>query len=493
MRRGVQNLAGRGMHTATNVVVAKLKHIHAGETAGRSHCANTGRQIAQVLGDKVERTQLVVGGLEQVLARARQPATVGAGLAGGDAKVAVEAQEVIQTHAVVERECAAQAIHPPAIAVLLHVVPAERRVAPHLALGRKVVGRRTGNLNRLAGIGQPEVLGFAPRVGRIVRDIHRNIADNLDVLLVRIVHELAPSQVKAVLHVRLKLGLVVEALVVDQMLVVARDIGRPIMARLALKVLLNGHVDAVLLEPIGIAMLKRCVQRVSILAAAGLPGLKVGGQLLVALGQQVDIACKGRRTGVRGAEEVRRVDGENLPVAHAHGGQMVDKATRGRADRAGLAVVGRHRCDMAHNACTVIERLLQALLGMVIDDRRAQRIQIERDRAVVNLALVTADYIARTFAECRNGHTMRVAQAAVDDNGRRLAVLARTVVGQHLVIEREGLDLAIDHKRQRAAHSGCVLDDRKRIEVVQVVLGRHGTAIARIGEPLQAVFVTVID
>ena len=283
---------------------------------------------------------------------------------------------MIQTHAVVERECAAQAIHPPAIAVLLHVVPAERRVAPHLTLGRKVVGRRARNLNRLAGIGQPEVLGLAPRIRRIVGHVHRNIADNLDALLVRIVHELAPSQVKAVLHVRLKLGLVVEALVVDQMLVVARDICRPIMARLALKVLLNGHVDAVFLEPIGIAMFKGGVQRIGILASAGLPGLKVGCQLLVALGKEVDIACKGRRTGVRGAEEVRGVDGENLPVAHAHGGQMVDKATRGRADRTGLAVIGRHRCDMAHNTRTVIERLLQALLGVVIDDRRPQRVQV---------------------------------------------------------------------------------------------------------------------
>ena len=68
------------------------------------------------------------------------------------------------------------------------------------------------------------------------------------------------------------------------MLVVASDICRPIVARLALKVLFDGHIDAVFLEPIGIAMFKRCVQRVGILAAAGLPGLKVGGQLLVALG-----------------------------------------------------------------------------------------------------------------------------------------------------------------------------------------------------------------
>ena len=148
---------------------------------------------------------------------------------------------------------------------------------------------------------------------------------------------------------------------------------------------------------------------------------------------------------------------------------------------------------MAHDARTVIERLLQALLGMVIDDRRAQRIQIERDRTVVDLAFVTADHIARTFAKRRNGHAMRIAQAAVDDNGRRLAVLARTVVGQHLVIECKGLDLAVDHKRQRAAHSRCVLDDCKRIEVVQVFLGGHGAAITRIGQALKAVLVTVID
>ena len=104
------------------------------------------------------------------------------------------------------------------------------------------------------------------------------------------------------------------------MLVVARDIGWPIMARFAFKVLLDGHVDAVLLEPVGIAMLKRGVERIGVLAATRLPSRKIGRQLLMALGQQVDIAGKGRRAGVRGAEEVRRVDGQNLPVAHAHGG-----------------------------------------------------------------------------------------------------------------------------------------------------------------------------
>ena len=104
MSRCVQDLAGRRVHAATNVVIAKLQYVHTGEAASRSHGANTGRQVAQVLGDKVERPQLVIGGLEKVLARACQPTPVGAGLTCGNAKVAVEAQEVIQAHAVVERE-----------------------------------------------------------------------------------------------------------------------------------------------------------------------------------------------------------------------------------------------------------------------------------------------------------------------------------------------------------------------------------------------------
>ena len=148
---------------------------------------------------------------------------------------------------------------------------------------------------------------------------------------------------------------------------------------------------------------------------------------------------------------------------------------------------------MAHDARAVIERLLQALLGMVIDDRRAQRIQIERDRTVVDLALVTADHVTRTFVERRNRHAVRIAQAAVDDNRRGLAILARAVVGQHLVVERKGLDLAVDHKWQCTAYGGGVLDNSQRVEVVQLVLGRQCAAVARIGQALQAVFVAVVD
>ena len=88
---------------------------------------------------------------------------------------------------------------------------------------------------------------------------------------------------------------------------------------------------------------------------------------------------------------------------------------------------------------------------------------------------------------------MRIAQAAVDDNRRGLAVFARAGVSQDFVVERKGLDLAIDHKGQSTAHGRRVLNDGQRVEVVELILGRQGTAVARIGEAFQAVLVAIID
>ena len=72
---------------------------------------------------------------------------------------------------------------------------------------------------------------------------------------------------------------------------------------------------------------------------------------------------------------------------------------------------------------------------------------------------MAADHVARTFAERRDRHAVRIAQAAVDNNRRGLAVFARAGVGQDVVVEREGFDLAVNHKGQRAAHGRRILND----------------------------------
>ena len=77
----------------------------------------------------------------------------------------------------------------------------------------------------------------------------------------------------------------------------------------------------------------------------------------------------------------------------------------------------------------------------------------------MDFALMAADHIARAFAERRDRHAVRIAQAAVYDNRRGLAVFARARIGEYLVVEREGLDLAVNHKGQRAAHGRRILND----------------------------------
>ena len=85
---------------------------------------------------------------------------------------------------------------------------------------------------------------------------------------------------------------------------------------------------------------------------------------------------------------------------------------------------------------------------------------------------MTANHVTCTFVERRNRHAVRIAQAAVDDNRCGLTVFTGARVGEYLVVEREGLDLTVDHKWQCAAYRGGVLDNSQRVEVVQLVLGR---------------------
>lgn len=55
---------------------------------------------------------------------------------------------------------------------------------------------------------------------------------------------------------------------------------------------------------------------------------------------------------------------------------------------------------------------------MVMNSRRAQRVQVRRDGTVVDLALVTALIANSAFAERRNRHAVRIAQAVIRFFGR---------------------------------------------------------------------------
>ncbi len=91
-----------------------------------------------------------------------------------------EAAEVVDAHEVGELEAAAQAVDPPAVAVLRHAVPAVERVAPALAGGAEVVGRHAGDVARPAALVEVEQLLMRPHVGAVVRDVDRQVAEQAD-------------------------------------------------------------------------------------------------------------------------------------------------------------------------------------------------------------------------------------------------------------------------------------------------------------------------
>ncbi len=119
----------------TDVVVRELQNVHSEKTAACKQGANAGSENAQVLGDKRQRSEFLECTLEQLDARSRHPGAIGSGTSCGNRKIVMEAQEVIETHAVVQLERAAQTGKPPYVSVFAHMIPVVGGIAPNLSGG----------------------------------------------------------------------------------------------------------------------------------------------------------------------------------------------------------------------------------------------------------------------------------------------------------------------------------------------------------------------
>ena len=80
----------------------------------------------------------------------------------------------------------ANAALPPGEAVGLHGVPVVDGVAPVLAGGRELVGRRAGDAHRIAGGVDLKELRCRPHLDGVTRDIDGQVADDENVALVGI-------------------------------------------------------------------------------------------------------------------------------------------------------------------------------------------------------------------------------------------------------------------------------------------------------------------
>ena len=186
-----------------------------------------------------------------------------------------------------------------------------------------------------------------------------------------VLQHLLPFAIKAILGIRMVFGAGRERLIGQDANGVALQSLGPLMTRSAGMELFNRHKGAIGIEPL--LVFARKFQVRGALEATGLLELREClPQLARTLFQKRLVARECGRSGVGGAKAIGGVDGENLPVPHAHLSEMVDKATRGGTQGARLSLgVGEGR-DVTDNARAGLHIFLQALLLVRIDDRGSQ-------------------------------------------------------------------------------------------------------------------------
>ena len=91
---------------------------------------------------------------------------------------------MVDPHNVVHIERRGQPFHPPFVSGLRQIIPVVERIAPELALGSVAVGRAARDLDRRPVGVQHEHLVVGPRVGAVLGDVDRYVADYFYALLV---------------------------------------------------------------------------------------------------------------------------------------------------------------------------------------------------------------------------------------------------------------------------------------------------------------------
>lgn len=187
---------------------------------------------------------------EQLHAGALAPLAVHGGVLGRvDLPVGREAAEMVEADDVEQRHIALHAPDPPGVAGLFVRRPVIDRIAPELAGRGIVVGRHAGNeLGAEVGL-QLEQLGMRPDVGRVGGNIDRDVADDLDALLLCVRTQRVPLSEEDILEENAEVDLAA------QLLGHSCERLRPAVA----DVLLRPHIDR---RVVVLLLLERHEQRV---------------------------------------------------------------------------------------------------------------------------------------------------------------------------------------------------------------------------------------
>ena len=307
------------MEAVAYVLVHKLDHAHARGARSGNQRTHGRRDATEVLGNDRQLAEALMCGLEEVDARSKEPRALERRLALRDGVVRGEAQEMVETHVVVQLEHALKAGHPPIVPTILEHIPAEGGVAPQLAFRAKRIRWSTGLRNGGAILVDREDVAVRPHVGGVARHVHGHVTDDLDATAIGVGTQAVPLNLEGILDALVALHAISE-------LLVARETGaeRPVVLGPSLPCILaqqvlDGAERGVRRQPLVMLLAERLVLRF------------LGEILEVALAvlrpvHKHGVACEGGEARIRGTPPVAGIDRQDLPILDASLRQPVDKA-----------------------------------------------------------------------------------------------------------------------------------------------------------------------
>jgi hypothetical protein len=180
-------MIGRQIGVVGPAAEGEVQHLHSRQAVGVPQRLDFRRDDAEILRHQRQPAKLGPQGSEQLVARRQAPASRHGGLgAGRNFPIRFQSPEMIDAQQVELGQLGADALLPPLEPVGPHLLPSVVRIAPQLAGGREIVGRHAGDHLRPSLVVQQETVAPRPDVGAVVADEERNVAENQNAPLVRV-------------------------------------------------------------------------------------------------------------------------------------------------------------------------------------------------------------------------------------------------------------------------------------------------------------------
>ena len=93
---------------------------------------------------------------------------------------------MVDSEAVKKRKRMLKPLYPPAVTVFSHIFPVKNRISPKLTLAAEAVGRHSRNSQRIKISVKLKLSGVSPDICAVMRNIYRQIADNINSVFVGI-------------------------------------------------------------------------------------------------------------------------------------------------------------------------------------------------------------------------------------------------------------------------------------------------------------------